>query len=1146
MAGSVVAGRVTRIGVGAGRTEGGRGNGGFVLQGCRLATDFEGIGCAADIVDMGQIADRSMTIGADGGSVEVLVMGAGQGAGIGSIGGRGRGRRLIVTGVAIEGGVGPETVGRTRLVAGGGAGAVAAVEADGGGKEGHAASRVTMVEAVPLVGRGIIGVAGGAGVASGAIAAVFRRGVVGNQGMAGMDPAGRRVAMAVVTGVAGPGDKGAGRFFVGFVTGKAVGPFVVRHPLVGLVVVRGEGSTRVGMAGGADVVAVGGIGFIIGVGAGDGSEDDRAAVKSAGRLDHEDIAAAVGVVAGGATLGAVRDDGGVAAGAGEAAIQPIVVATDAVEMAGRGGIVTGSASLVGGTITGDRVVAGRLVVAGGVGAVLGRGGLAPNHRQGTKVTGGTVDRGRIGKDRFGVDSGAADRGAMAAIAGPGDNFAGSTAINMPAGAAEGQTIVRVTAGAGHAGNGKMLVMGAGQTVAGSDGMTVAAIAGADIIPIGLDDIGRAVGMAVDGAGAGRRVEGRRGEGVKCAIDGDDAIDMDAAVAGRSRFQRRAVGRSQGMAGVAGDAQAGEGEMGIMDDTGAGGAGVVAGGAAGAAAGPGGNDLGRGTAGANAAAIAVAVDGGAGAVAGRGIGGRGQTAEGSLGGEGDILIAAVLMAGAKVIVTLAAGQFVVAGADIEKIGMLEMGGRRFVFRADDASRGFVVEAGIGIGSKAGRAADGVGAGGITMAGIAAAAGEGSAIMVMAAVTIGRSVAFGQGIMLGTEIVTALAITGAGGVHPVRSQGGVAEVNGNRTGAIGRIGGFGAVDDDGLVEHVVVGLITYGIEGMAAVTDVAAEGVDHRRAGMACVLMTSLADTVAGAGDSRVLAARAIVLEHKAVALGSTRQDAGAIRGRGIGIGKMGAVAGDASDPAIEQGDVTVSGGRIVGSGFVGEFLGRSGRMLEKIGGVGRSDRSAVVGHQGMGLKTVRGDFIHPAVTVETHGVADLFGGLGRIQRIKKPQALFPQGCAIGMGVVTARTGNTSGRSFAGKFRIDRSQSRDTRHDVIGRSPVVRRLLIRSYRRRIGPGEITRVAQSETARRGVSRPVIEQLWSGRAAVTGKTYSVAIQGRNRRPRFVAVGATEIVQISCLTVVAGTEQNQGHNQHHTRQRSSSHGVTPEYRYFV
>lgn len=126
-----------------------------------------------------------------------------------------------------------------------------------------------------MINTGTIGVTGGAGVTHGAIGKVFNILVVaGRLRMLGMGGRCRRETVTVVTRIARPGHKRRG-VCVGLVASEAIGPLVVGNTFIGFIVVRGG---RIGMTGGAKIITIDGVDFVVRIGAGQGGKDNRTVV----------------------------------------------------------------------------------------------------------------------------------------------------------------------------------------------------------------------------------------------------------------------------------------------------------------------------------------------------------------------------------------------------------------------------------------------------------------------------------------------------------------------------------------------------------------------------------------------------------------------------------------------------------------------------------------------------------------------------------------------------------------------------------------------------------------------------------------------------------------------------------------------------
>ena len=140
---------------------------------------------------------RTVTIGADFGLVEVLVMGRRDHLGMCQVAGAARGRIIVVAGVAVQAaGVGPGAVAGAGKVTEGVTRIVAAAHID----DTDIQSGQAECQSGVLVGAaGAVGVGVGAGVTLGAVGAVLARGLVGDCGVLGMSAGGRRVAMTAVT-----------------------------------------------------------------------------------------------------------------------------------------------------------------------------------------------------------------------------------------------------------------------------------------------------------------------------------------------------------------------------------------------------------------------------------------------------------------------------------------------------------------------------------------------------------------------------------------------------------------------------------------------------------------------------------------------------------------------------------------------------------------------------------------------------------------------------------------------------------------------------------------------------------------------------------------------------------------------------------
>lgn len=159
-------------------------------------------------------------------------------------------------------------------------------------------------------------------------------------------------------------------------TGETIGSLVVGNAGIRLIVML-LGLVGGGVAGGANIVAIGRIVFVVGIGAGKSREGYRAAVV-AGRscFDHVDVAAAVRIV----TISTVYDPrfmgdnpvlngrpadamaGGRAVGGGRQ--QAHIVAGNAVKVTSCSAVMAGGTHLVSGNIAGNAVGAACLVMTG--------------------------------------------------------------------------------------------------------------------------------------------------------------------------------------------------------------------------------------------------------------------------------------------------------------------------------------------------------------------------------------------------------------------------------------------------------------------------------------------------------------------------------------------------------------------------------------------------------------------------------------------------------------------------------------------------------------------------------------------------------------------------------------------------------------
>lgn len=82
-----------------------------------------------------------------------------------------------------------------------------------------------------------------------------------------------RKAVTIVAGIARSSHK-RGRVGVGLVASEAIGSLVVSNTFIGFIVVR---CGRIGVTGRTKIIAVAGIDFVVGIGAGQGIKDDRTA-----------------------------------------------------------------------------------------------------------------------------------------------------------------------------------------------------------------------------------------------------------------------------------------------------------------------------------------------------------------------------------------------------------------------------------------------------------------------------------------------------------------------------------------------------------------------------------------------------------------------------------------------------------------------------------------------------------------------------------------------------------------------------------------------------------------------------------------------------------------------------------------------------